>query len=709
MTDQNRAVPPLTGYLDRLSARPGERICVKTSAEAAGEVAARVVRIWNADANPAGMGIQTEAVPGLDLGTYPGRRQVAQMGSWGWVPLGNVLDAPKVHLSFGFQPWLLGEDGGTLLALDTGWTLTARTDGLELANWRESITLAIPLKRRVWYRVALSFDLRAATVAMSAASSDGLQAAETSGALIWAPQAATRLCFAAAPGPGGMSGHLNGRMEDIVIRAHAADGPILANWDFTKGMQGVSVIDSGPHGLHGQLVNLPARAMRGSRWTGEEMAWPHARSQYSAIHFHEDDLHDCGWSTDLELTIPDDMASGVYGVELTQGEVTDTIPFYVLPPRGRTTAKVCYLASTFTYMAYANHARDNLDEAMEARIAEWGTPRGPDSYPGFGFSTYNFHPDGSGHCLSSRLRPILTMRPGFLTFAIHEGSGLRHFPADGHLVEWFRQKDIPVDVITDEDLHREGLGLIAEYDCLVTGSHPEYHTPATLDALRDYSRQGGNFCYLGGNGFYWKIAVNDNLPGVMEIRRAEGGIRAWAADAGEAHNMLDGQYGGMWRRNGRAPQQVGAVGFSSQGLFEGSGYRLTETARDPAYAWIFDGVSEDPLGDYGFSGGGAAGFELDRADFELGTPEGTVVLARSFDHGPNFVCVPEELLSHLRTVTGEPPRDLVRAEIVYAEMPGGGHIFATGSITFCGSLPWNGFDNGCARMLENVVRRFIGG
>ena len=36
--------------------------------------------------------------------------------------------------------------------------------------------------------------------------------------------------------------------------------------------------------------------------------------------------------------------------------------------------------------------------------------------------------------------------------------------------------------------------------------------------------------------------------------------------------------------------------------------------------------------DFGLSGGGAAGFELDRADQDLGTPDNAVVLARSENH-----------------------------------------------------------------------------
>jgi N,N-dimethylformamidase len=68
--------------------------------------------------------------------------------------------------------------------------------------------------------------------------------------------------------------------------------------------------------------------------------------------------------------------------------------------------------------------------------------------------------------------------------------------------------------------------------------------------------------------------------------------------------------------------------------------------------------------------------------------------------------VPEELLTHLTTVTGEKPADLIRAELVYFETAKGGAVFSTGSITFCGSLSHGGYDNPVSRMLENVLRRF---
>ena len=112
------------------------------------------------------------------------------------------------------------------------------------------------------------------------------------------------------------------------------------------------------------------------------------------------------------------------------------------------------------------------------------------------------------------------------------------------------------------------------------------------------------------------------------------------------------------------------------------------------------------IGDFGLSGGGAAGFELDRADAALGTPAGAIVVASSEGHGPSFVVVPEELLSHISTVSGEPPARLLRADMTYAELPGGGAVFAVGSITFCGSLSHNRYDNNVSRILRNVLARF---
>jgi N,N-dimethylformamidase len=301
---------------------------------------------------------------------------------------------------------------------------------------------------------------------------------------------------------------------------------------------------------------------------------------------------------------------------------------------------------------------------------------------------------------------MLTMRPGFLTFNDARGSGLRHYPADTHLLAWLDAKGIAFDIVSDEDLDDGGVELLRPYRVVLTGSHPEYHTPRTLDALAAYTKDGGRMAYLGGNGFYWRVARDPSMPGAIELRRAEGGVRTWAAEPGEYYHQLDGAYGGLWRRNRRPPQMLAGIGFSGQGLFEGTHYRLLPAAHDPRFAWIFAGIDGDIIGDYGLSGGGSAGFEMDRADTALGTPDGTVILARSEDPPASFFTVPEEVLAGRRTVSGERLEDLMRAEIVYFETEGGGAVFSVGSITFCGSLWRNGFEGPVSQLLENVVRRF---
>ena len=244
------------------------------------------------------------------------------------------------------------------------------------------------------------------------------------------------------------------------------------------------IVNIGPHGLHGEVVNLPARAMTGANWDGTEMCWRHGPEQYGAIYFHEDDLYDCGWESDFTFTIPASLKSGVYAMRLTCDTVSEMLPFFVRPQRGQPRSTACVLIPTFTYTVYGNHARGLTDEAYRARVAAWGAcPWTTDDHPDYGLSTYNYHMDGSGICYASRLRPMITMRTGFLSYVDARGSGLRHFPADTHLFDWLEAMGHDFDVITDEDVHAEGVALIAPYKVVLTTSHPEYHTRETLDAL----------------------------------------------------------------------------------------------------------------------------------------------------------------------------------------------------------------------------------
>jgi N,N-dimethylformamidase len=192
---------------------------------------------------------------------------------------------------------------------------------------------------------------------------------------------------------------------------------------------------------------------------------------------------------------------------------------------------------------------------------------------------------------------------------------------------------------------------------------------------------------------------------VIEVRRAEGGVRSWDAEPGEAHMSFSGEYGGLWRRNARAPQRLVGVGFISQGFDACSYYRRTAAADDPRVAWMVAGVADEILGDFGVLQGGAAGLEIDAVDRWLGTPPHALVIARSENHSNTYELVSEEVLvPHGATDAIINPE--IHADLTFFETPGGGAVFSTGSIAYAGSLAWNGFDNNICRLTTNVLNRF---
>ncbi len=721
---------PITGYLDRFSHRPGETFTAFVSMNTSGPYRARLERVLSGDPNPHGPGVRFEDLSSHFDAAFTGRRQEVCRGSYA------IVDRGPTDASGAARSWTVLVRAGVvdseqaLLAQeadDASVVLLFGANGasarLRCANGEVAVATGTPVAAARWYRVWLAADPGSGRVMVGqqpldsiAPATAAIHASElrlpTGGKVLLAAQ------NAAAP-----TGHFTGKLEDpgilrgfiaswsdpgVTLEALAPD--LLAGWDFSRGIDTQIITDIGPQACAGRLVNSPTRAVVGTRWSGTEHCWRHAPQDYGAIHFHDDDLSDCRWQADFTWIVPDDMHSGAYALHLTCDAGEDWLPLYVLPKRRGPFAPIVFLASTFTYQAYANHERASMDDGYFERVAAWNAyPHSPNRFHTYSHSTYNKHRDGSGISFSTRHRPILTMRPGFLTFNDPRGSGMRHYPADLHLLAWLEAKGFDFDIVTDEDLDEEGVALVAPYRALLTGSHPEYHTTGTLDALSAYTKQGGRLCYLGGNGFYWRITRHKATPHLIELRRAEGGIRTWAAEPGEYYHQTDGQLGGLWRRNRRPPQMLAGVGFSCQAAFEGTHYRRLPASREARFAWMFDGIEEDVLGDYGQSGGGAAGFELDRADPMLGTPDNAVILARSEDPLPSFLTVPEELLANTTTINGEPVPDLARGEIVYFDTPAGGAVFAVGSITFCGSLWRNGFEGPISRLLENVVRRFAAG
>jgi N,N-dimethylformamidase len=735
----------LTGYAERLSVRPGQTLNFHIANATAAAVSAHVVRVRCADPNPAIGGVSAEPVA-LSVSTLSEpRAQQVPIGSYGVLGPAGMLDGlTDGTLVLSVQPTLAlarrqvilscSDEAGRGFDLELTAQLTVRAR-VGTSRGDAMVESATPVPLHEWSTITLVWDgVRAALMLAVTGWADrtGLPewvTASLPGPVL--PCAATRRLSLASAHDTAPVETFNGRIERPVLYARALQPDDIARvqqglmlegcvgaWDFSREMPTQRLIDVSPKLHHGELINTPTRAVRGSNWTGDEHNVRHAPEQYGAVHFHDDDLDDCRWPATHAVTIPEGFKSDAYALIVKAGEVEDNIPFFVVPPKGRANSTIAVLVSTYTYTVYGNHARPEWmtdpawREAYVAQAKAWGAyPYNPGEHRDYGLSTYNYHTDGAGIALVSWRRPMLNLRMGYVTYPYPEirGSGLRHYPADSHLLMWLAHQGYEVDLITDQELDEEGIDLLKPYRAVVTGSHPEYHTPRMLDALQAYRDSGGRLVYLGGNGFYWKIALDPARKGIVEIRRGEGGIRAWAAEPGEYYNQFDGQYGGLWRRNARPPQKLVGVGFTAQGNFVGSYYRINPDARmNPKVSWVLEGVTADTVGGEGFSGRGAAGFELDRVDKRLGSPANAIVIAASEDHPPEapWMLVPEEQLTHITTIPGQSHKALIRADMTWFDCPGGGEVFSVGSITFCGALPVNGFDNDISRILDNVLKRF---
>lgn len=727
----------LLGYADQISVQPGQTIGFKVSSEDEGAFHLDVMRIRCGDDSHDGPGLKQTLVDADVNGDYPARHQWTQVGSFVSAPRPDRFALDSFTIQAFIWPTLLsGEDQTVMGAWNAadreGYALVLRDRQavLQVGDGATVETLAsgAPMHERRWYFVAAGFDagtgeafvVQEPLVRYAGERDRG----HAESVMSVRPGKGGRFLIAAhndrRDGEQVAAGHCNGKIDTPAVsgrllsraemerlktrripRELAVD--VVALWDFSREMAGTVAHDVGASRLHGTIVNMPGRAMKGWNHDGSEMVWTHKPEHYGAIHFHDDDLHDCCWETDAAWTVPDGMRSGVYCARLTQGDEWFYIPFYVRPPTGRPTARLALLIATCSYYAYVNNHMG----------FDWGT-LGEHSNNGFtvmdmddvhlhmhpehGLSMYDNHSDGSGVAYASRLRPFLHMGPRAVPW---------QYNADTHITDWLEEKEIEFDVITDDDMHAEGSGLLEHYDCVMTTTHPEYYTTAMMHALLDYQQKGGRFVYMGGNGFYWRVALHPDLPGVMEMRRAEDGMRSWIADGGEYYMSFTGELGGLWRRNGLAPEAICGTGFSAQGFNHATHYTRTDASEDPRASWIFEGIGRhERIGDFGSVFGGAAGSEIDSTDPEAGTPPHALVVAEATDFGVDFHWVKEEFLHSHSAVNGENCPH-VRCDMVFYETPGGGAVFSASSIAFAGSLAHDNYTNNVSRLLENVVTRFL--
>jgi N,N-dimethylformamidase len=742
--------PVLLGYADRFSVQPGETIQFRVSCEA-DSYTAGLFRLTSGDQSPDGLGHGRAQVPSSVDGAYPGRHQSIAAGSYVRIPDFNTVDLSRgLSVQCWIWPTTPSRPGGQAIA---AWWSEAAQRGfvfgldeagrlcLDLGSGAHTLRIthaggALPARR--WAFVAATFDIESGTATLFCASEERytnrhvVAHSESVGLTLpiaWPAEqelllAARELDTIRRP-VAAFNGKLDrpkifdralAQQEMESLRDHTGDLPngLVATWDLSADIHGTLVRDVAPHGLHGQTVNLPTRAVTDHTWSGQQSCWTAAPEQYSAIHFHDDDLEDAGWETAFALSVPSDLPSGVYAMHVeAEGGGEDDIPFFVRPRRGTSTAPLAFLAPTFTYLAYANERmywnagyRENRAKLTPLRAEPPDLDQYMAEHRELGLSLYDVHSDGSGVCYSSRLRPILNMRPIYRAWRLH--GALRHFAADLNLIGWLERFGHAYDVITDEDLAREGRELLSGYRVVLTGSHPEYVTASMQTAVSEYLEAGGRLMYLGGNGFYWVTSIVPEHSHAIELRRATTGTRAWESMPGEEYHSSTGELGGLWRRRGLAPQRTLGVGFAAQGWGGASGYVRLPASFDPRATFIFDGIGEEELvGGFGAALDGAAGDEIDRYDRRLGSPVHALVLATSAGRHSDYYQVTAEDVPITLPGQGGTESPLVRADMVFFETGAGGAVFSVGSINWLASLATYAYANNVARITENVLQRFL--
>lgn len=745
------------GYVDRLSVKQGEEIAFMLSGEGVTTAAASLVRLIHADAAPGGPGFVEEVIASDLPAAVALARQYTQVGSFARVQDGDNRLALAGNFTLATFIWPTLPARGSVQAILSRWDAASRrgyalqltADGRLQFIWGDGeeageITCAIPLQGRCWYLVGIAVDVAAGTLTLY---QEAVVNSYNSHYSKIVPNAYRDTCqrsvpcriahapeglfvFAAhreAAGAAARFGHVfNGKIDrswvfstpftvadfdrlraDFAGRVAAAND-LVAYWDTSAGYgsQGIgdTIVDAGPHQLHALGYNRPVRALTGFNWNGVDDCYRIAPEQYGGIHFHEDALIDCQWQPSIRWVVPATLASGCYALRLAAGDSEEYVPFFVRAAEPR--AKAVVLMPTASYLAYANEQL-----ALNVPIVQPIFGRTPilsesdlcrSVRPELGLSTYDSHLDGAGVCFSSYRRPILNMRP---KYRMSLGATWQ-FPADLSIIAWLENQGIEHEVITDEDLHRDGQACLEPYQLVITGSHPEYYSERMLNGVEDYLAAGGRVIYTGANGFYWVVSFRDDEPWCMEVRKLESGSRAWQAMPGEHYNQSEFTRSGLWRNKGRAPQKLVGVGFASEGFDTSGAYSMLADAGTPEGAWIFAGVSGPVFGDSGLALGGAAGLELDRYDLYLGTPPQTLLLATSQGHSDNYPRVSEEIYYNFPG-QGATQDYQCRADMIYFDTTNGGAVFATGSIAWASALPANNFDNPVSTIMGNVVRRFL--
>lgn len=350
----------------------------------------------------------------------------------------------------------------------------------------------------------------------------------------------------------------------------------------------------------------------------------------------------CGWPAFLSWTLPDDLASGGYLVEIrdettAQREVIGH-HLFIYRARKRSEGALALVASTSTWSAYNDWGGANHYFGTNAGLPRGRAPHLSALRPWARGQIWL--PRGAPRCVNE-VRPKKSgpARYDAIEWAFINGY-TRYYSLAGWasyerpFLQWAEANGYRFDVITQDELHDDP-HVLDDYPCAVFVGHDEYWSREMRDAVDAYVEAGGRVARFAGN-FLWQIRLEresqtqiaykydarrlDPLSGTPRMTSAwedpqidHPGARTFGV------NALRGIYaafGGMARRAAR--------GFNvfrpEHWAFAGTGLGYADMFGDEAsiFGYEMDGV------DYTFEDGLPVPTGTD------GAPDGLTILAMGF-------------------------------------------------------------------------------
>lgn len=222
----------------------------------------------------------------------------------------------------------------------------------------------------------------------------------------------------------------------------------------------------------------------------------------------------CEWPVFSQWALAEDTQAGAYIVEAVDadGVVLGHHLFFVKASHKRSET-LLLVAATSTWTAYNDWGGANHYFGIHP-----GTPRGRSPL----LSTQRPWTRGQVWLPMDAPRSINARRPdkpGPARYEFIEWASLNGFSKyyalagwasyERLFVVWAEEQGYSVDIITQDDLHREPDALDG-YNCAVFVGHDEYWTREMRDHVDAYVERGGNVARFAGN-FMWQIRLEDDL------------------------------------------------------------------------------------------------------------------------------------------------------------------------------------------------------